>query len=354
MSISWGDIKVLLTFFGPILLPKALTCYQSLKSANSSTLVRPLPPKVLRVLPLLFVAILYFVLQTLPYFSPEEIISLTGSRIQTPNDVLFMRLSAIRSAGLTASDQILKSRFSSLNLRLLYLQYGPSTITECTFCNPEDYKSYFYYSIPSLLFPHLLNLVFLGILTSRLFTGRDGNVWRTQLNFIVISMCIVDLYLTFSFSFRTNSQARTSEDINFFYWNTRIYRHLAIAILDTVFGVLLYLSSTHRVFFEPFTISERINSLNSFVDEARSKVTAVGVIQNTVVRDKELSYKSQQYWTSEGQIIREAMETKEVIESIKSALENRIDMETIVTDADSYAQKILMPFYERANASLAT
>ncbi|KAI6248077.1 hypothetical protein HI914_03458 [Erysiphe necator] len=351
MYISWGNIKVLLTFFGPILLPKAISCFQALRRANSSALVRPVPPKVLRALLLLFAAILYFGLQAMPYFSPEEIISLTNSRLQTPNDVLFTRLSALRSTGLTDSDQILKSRFSSLKSRLLYLQYGPTTIIECTFCDPEDPKSYFYYSLPSILFPHLLNLAILGILTSRLFTGRDTSVWRTQVNFAVIGLCALDLYLTFSYSTQLSSPTRPLQKVSFFHWNIRIYRHLTIALLDIIFGGLIYLSSTHRAFFEQLTIPERINSLNSVVDDARSIVTAIGVIQNTIVRDEVLGYNSQQYWRGEGQMIREAMETNEVIESIKNALENRIDMETIVADADSYAQKILMPFYERVNAS---
>ncbi|TQS34792.1 hypothetical protein Golomagni_04812 [Golovinomyces magnicellulatus] len=347
MAISWDTIRLLLTFFGPVLIPKAIKYYRDLKSAHSSTRVKPLPSAVLCALLLLLAFTFYYISQTLPNSSPEEIFSLTHSRLQIPNDVLFARLSAIRTEGLTQSDKILKSKFHSLDSRLLYLQHGSKTLIECTFCHVEDPKSYFYYSIPSLLFPHLLNLALLGFITSGLFIGRDTSVWRTQVSISAIGLSVVDLYLTFSFPHRSNSRAKTLQEVNLFFWKARTYRFLGLACLDCLFGILLYLSSTQRAFLNPLSVSEKVDSLVHVIEATRSKVIAVGVVQNTIVRNQELRDEAQQYWMNEVQMIQTVMEEKEVVESVKSALQSRIDMDIIVADAHGYAQNIMKSFYER-------
>ncbi|RKF56576.1 putative chorismate synthase protein [Golovinomyces cichoracearum] len=352
MAFSWDNIKLLLTFLGPILVPKAIKCYRDYKSTHSSTRVRPLPSAVLCALLLLLAFTLYYISQTLPNSSPEEVFSITHSRLQIPNDVLFARLSAIRPEGLTESDKILKSKFHSLDSRLLYLQYGPKTLIDCTFCRAEDPKSYFYYSIPSLLFPHLFNLALLGFITSGLFIGKHTSVWRTQVSIAAIGLSIIDLYLTFSFPYRSNSRAKTFQEVYLFFWKARTYRFFALACLDWLIGILLYLSSTQRAFLNPLSVSEKVDSLVHVIDATRSKVIAIGVVQNTIVRNQELRDEVQQYWMNEVQLTQRVMEEKEVVDSVKNALESRIDMDIIVADAHNYVQNIMKSFYERTRPTV--
>lgn len=344
--LTYSRLKVILTLIGPLLLPKVIRCYQAPRNPYSMH-VRPVPLAVIPALIILLASATYFLTQTLPYFSPEEIFSLTNSRLQIPNDILFTRLSAIRPAGLTETDKILKSKMSSLENRLLYLQHGPFTIAYCTFCNPEDPNSYFYFSIPTLLFPHLLNLFILGVTTSSFFTGQDGNAWRSQVSMAAVGLSALDLYFIFSYAHRSNVKAKVLGELDFFFWNARIYRLFSLTLLDLIFGCVLYLSSTNRAFSRTPFATERLENLNNALDEVLSKITGTGIVHNTVARDRDLSFISQQYWTHEVRMSREIMEEKEVIENITRALESRINISAIERDADNYTQMVTAPFYEQ-------
>lgn len=71
------------------------------------------------------------------------------------------------------------------------------------------------------------------------------------------------------------------------------------------------------------------------------KMSTVGILRNTVNRDEELRGKSETYWITEGRVMGELMEEREVVEGVKNALDGRINLETITRDAESYARNVI-------------
>ncbi|TVY30526.1 hypothetical protein LHYA1_G000598 [Lachnellula hyalina] len=342
MALSWGTIKSLLLFFGPILLPKAIAYYRSAKASPAvhGVSIRPIPPLVSRALLILFVVACAFFIRTLPFYSPENIFSVTSSRLQIPVDVLFTRLSALRQGGLTNSDNILRTKISSLDSRLLFFQHGPDIITNCQFCSAEDPKSYLYYSIPSILAPHLFNLCVLALVTSGLFAGKEGAIWRYTATIAAAAAVVIDLYLVSSYDQAANAKATRLEDIDTFFWRMRVYRLLGLAAIDGLLGWVLYLSSTNRAFIKPPTTQERVEASTKVLESVRSRLGTMAVLKNTIYRNSELRANNNEYWVREGKIMGEVMEDRDVVQGVNNALGNRIDINSIARDAEAFAQSI--------------
>ncbi|KAK3985580.1 putative chorismate synthase protein [Cladorrhinum sp. PSN332] len=339
MSISWGTIKSLLIFFGPILLPKIISYYRSVRAAPQAYNLKPipLPPIIARNLLILFCISTVFLVRTLPPFQPENIFKATQSRLQIPTDVLFTRVSSLRPGHkLTAADQALKPRFASLEGRLLYLQFGGDVIASCPFCSSDDPTSYLYYALPDLLIPHIFNLlVITGVTASRQTKG-----WRTPAAISAISLAILDLYLISTYNYQLNSRALRLAEVDFFHWSSRTYRYVALAFLDAVLGLLLYLSGTNRAFVTPPAAAQRVENVLRGLASVRGKVNAVGVVKNTVLRDEDLRGRSNAYWGHEVRLTRETMEEEEVVKGISDALANRLDIKALEKDAEQYTRAI--------------
>lgn len=325
-----------------MLLPKAIRYYRRY-SANSSRgqPIRPVPAPVSRALAILFAVSLVAFVSTLPIFSPENIFAKTYSRVQIPVDVLFARLAAIRPHGLTALDSELRAKLVSLESKLLYLKFGPDAIVNCLFCSPEEQRSYVYYQIPAILAPHLFNIAVLALATSGLFVGREGKVWRKYATLSAIFLIVADVFSLFHYEHQDNAKATRLEDLNMFYWNSRMYRHAAIAGLDAVLGLVLYLSSTNRAFAAPIPPAERLETTARRLESLRSKLMAMAVVRNTVNREGDLRGRTQAYWAHEGVFVGEMMEDREVMESVNNALESRVDMNVITADAEDYAKSVM-------------
>lgn len=338
-------IKSLVLFFGPMLLPKAIAFYKSIRAVpRNGASIRPVPPNVSRALLVLCAVFLVALISTLPIFSPENVFTLTQSRLQIPNDVLFTRLSTLRLNGVTDFDNSLRSKFASLESRLLYIKYGPDAIANCLFCKPEDTSSYFYYSLPSLLAPHLFNLAILGFVTSGLMVGPEGATWRTTGIIGGMAIAAVDIWAVGAYNHQDNARATRLQDVDFFFWKMRLYRGCATAALHALIGWLMYLSSTNRAFLKPLSPSERVEGSLKLLEAARSKVNATGVMRNAVSRDPSMRAKTQNYWVNEGRMMTECMEDREVMEGVNNALENRIKIDQISSDADRYAENLVAAF----------
>ncbi|ESZ97085.1 hypothetical protein SBOR_2515 [Sclerotinia borealis F-4128] len=343
MEISFGTIKSVLIFFGPILLPKAIGYYRSARAAPQihGLAIRPAPPHVSRALTILFIASLAFLIKTFPTFTTPSLFTLTQSRLQIPTDVLFTRLQGLRPNGLLPSEELLRSKFTSIESRLLYLKYGPDTITDCLFCTPEDPSSYLYYSLVSILVPHLFNLFILALVTSGLFIGKEASIWRPTATMAAVAIAILDIYFVSSYNHQSNSRTTRFEEIDFFHWNMQLYRNIALAALDGLLGYLLYLSSTHRAFLTPPTSAERIEATTKIIDQARGRLNGIALMRNATVRDRDLREKVEEYWVREGNVMREVLETREVVDGVRNALESRVDLVAVQRDAEGFAEAVL-------------
>lgn len=304
--------------------------------------MRPLPREIRYALALLAFFVMTLLFKTLPPFTPENIFQRTESRLQIPTDVLFNRIAALRpAAALTAADQALRGKFVNLESRLLYLQFGPSVMTECPFCNAEEPKSYLYYAIPALLWVHLANFFAVAIVTSPSWTGRYGRQWRSWATIAAGGMAAADVWFVSNYSYQSNARALRVGDLDNFYWSARVVRLSTLAVFDAVLGYSIYLSATNRAFFQLPTPAERVENANRALHVAKSKMSALGIIKNTTQRDTELRERSDMYWTHEVRLMSEAMEEREVIEGVSDALENRLNIQNITRDADTYTTMVL-------------
>jgi hypothetical protein len=60
-----------------------------------------------------------------------------------------------------------------------------------------------------------------------------------------------------------------------------------------------------------------------------------------VVRDKELRGVVEEYWVREGNVTREVMEDRSVVDGVRNALENRVDLVAVQREAESFAEAVV-------------
>ncbi|KAG7100399.1 hypothetical protein HYQ44_019751 [Verticillium longisporum] len=345
MSLTWANVRSLVIFFGPILLPKAYAYYQNLKRARAQAAlpIRPVTRPALRTIFFLSFLAFLLVVKATPLFGPENIFALTQSRLQIPVDVLFNRLAVLRPANiLTPRDEALRARFVNLESRLLYFQFGPAVIADCPFCRSDDPKSYAYYALPAIVAPHLLNLIALAAAASRPFAGPHGPPWRTTVTVASAALAALDVYLVTAYNPRPNAAALRLGDIDTFHWTARSLRLVALAALDLALAAALYLSSTNRAFAAPPPAAARLERVNRALATVRSKMTAFGIVRNAGVRDEGLRSRQSGYWAHEVRIMGEVMEEREVVEGVNDAIgSGRVDIERIERDAEEYARSVL-------------
>ncbi|MCJ1476634.1 hypothetical protein MMC13_005302 [Lambiella insularis] len=343
--VSWSTIQALLFTLGPLIIPRLYSYYKAIRTqVQTSTLpIRPTPAHVRYALNILFVASVLAATSTLPYFSPENIFALTSSRLHTPTDVLFTRIAGLRPQNqLTDFDNALRSRLTSLDGRCLYFTYGPSTLAHCPFCNSDDPGSFLYYALPSIISPHIVNLIVLGLATSTAISGVEGSRWRTMSALVGSVIAMVDGYMFHIYEWKANSRATSADELVFFYWRMRIARGLAIALLDAGFAGLMWASSTNRLFVVPVSSAERLETVTRVMESTRGKLGALGMVRNVTVRDETLRRKAEAYWKREGEFMGEVMDEKEVVEGIRSALgSGRMSVSMIEEEARKYAESVI-------------
>ncbi|KIE01189.1 hypothetical protein MAJ_03046, partial [Metarhizium majus ARSEF 297] len=344
MAVTWDSIRSLLLFFGPMLLPKAISWYRSIRTPPHGLPIQPMPPRIRLALGLLFTLSAIYLVKTLPAFAPENLFTRTQSRLQIPVDVLFNRVAVLRPGNvLTASDHALRAKFVNMESRLLYAQFGPQVLSDCPFCNADEPKSYLYYALPSLLWPHLANMIALAAITSPSFTGKHGYQWRTLATIAALTLAGLEAHIAGSYSYKANAKAPRLSEVDFFYWSMRCYRLVALAALDAVLGWAMYLSSTNRAFVQLPSTSERVEDVAKGLLTVKSKLNAIGIINNTAMRDEELRSRCQTYWAHEVRLMRDVMEEREVVEGVNDALSNRINIDSISKDAETYTDSVLEP-----------
>ncbi|RYP15001.1 hypothetical protein DL765_005998 [Monosporascus sp. GIB2] len=344
MEISWGTVRSLLFTLGPLLLPKAISYYRQARAAPRAAglSVVPLPAAARRSIAILVCAALLFLALSLPAFAPENVFVLTQSRLQVPTDVLFTRLSALRP--LTRADEALRARFVNLESRLLYLQYGPAPLAECPFCGPDEPGAYFWYALPALLAPHLLNLALASLATTGggLLGAPPGAArWRWLAAVSAALLAALDAYRTYGYNAGANARATRLSELDAFFWRGRAQRHLSLAALDGLLAALAYLSSTNRAFARGPGPAGRVEGAARLLAAAKARLGVVGVVRNTAVRDEGLRRRAAEYWAREGAVVRAAMEDREVVEGVNDALANRIRIQEIERDADAYVEAML-------------
>ena len=343
--VSFETIKTVAFTAAPFVIPYVIRKYRSFKgqAQMNRPARRPVPEHVRRSLNILFVACVLAIVSTIPALSPENIFVVTSSRIQTSSNVLWERFTTLRpDHRFTELDDKLRDTLQTVDGRCLYLVYGPDILGHCPFCKTDEPNSYFYYALPSLLFPHLLNFIALGLATSIVIARKEGSRWRTQASIAGIMMAVADIALYQTYDWKANSRAVKGKDLTHFYWRMRIIRGIALAILDGGFACLLWLSSTNRLFVVPPSATERVIEVIKLIETQGGKISAAGVVQNTTVRSEALRTRCNDYWKQEGDVMQEIMAEKQVVDSMRNVLgSGRINMEKVEQEANLYSENLL-------------
>ncbi|ROT42473.1 hypothetical protein SODALDRAFT_287746 [Sodiomyces alkalinus F11] len=348
MALTWANIRSLAIFFGPILLPKAIGYYKSLRAARAraNLPIVAVPAHIQGVLALLASTALFLLVRSTPFFAPENVFQATQSRLQINTDVLFNRLRSLRPDNvLTPDDEALRSKFVNLESRLLYFQYGPDVLAACPFCSSDDPGSYFYYALPALLAPHVLNLLVLAAATSRLFSGHHGPRWRPRVTLAVVGLALLDVYLLSAYDARANAAALRLSELDFYFWSARALRLVALAALDAGLAFVLYLSSTNRAFSTlAASPAARVDGLARGITLVRRRVSALYFVRSATAWDENLRSRSDAWWARDARFMGEVMQEPEVAESVNDAIgSGRVDLEKINSEAEGYVRAALQP-----------
>ncbi|KAL1957143.1 hypothetical protein VTO42DRAFT_6286 [Malbranchea cinnamomea] len=306
----FNTVKTLLIFFAPVLVPRAISYYRSFRASLAHRpSPRPLPTAASRALNILFCSTAFFLALSLPFSPhspPENIFVLTSSRFDTPVDLLFSRLARLRPhQTLTPQDTLLRERLATVVDRKLYLRFGEDAIINCPFCSAESPITYLLYYLPFNIFiPHLFHLFILGLVTSAPLVGTHASRWRTKFVITGLSLVFLEIALVYSFDPLLHGPlSRNPMAIPQSLHNRLFFaRFVVFAILDAVCAGLIYLSATNRLFYTRSTAAEQAEQLVTAVTGAvistTSKLHALNVAKNAVVRDEQLKAQDEKYWAA--------------------------------------------------------
>lgn len=325
-----------------MLLSKGIGWYRGAK-AQTRTQQKPIAPLTTRPLfaiTLLVVTSVLFALYTTPILAPENIFTRTRSHPPISTGLLFRRLNEVRP--LTPHDDLIRAKFETKASRLLYYKYGGDVLADCPFCNSQDPQTYLLYAAPAIALAHLANALIVGVATSEPITGKAGLQWRSLATYAAVALLLADGYMLAAWDPAGNENVRVLPDVSFFHWYMRLCRFLAFAVLDLALAGVLYLSTTNRMFVVPPTVSEKIDMATAALSIVQLRIRAANVLKNTIARDGELRAIDAAYWSHEGAVMQEAMESEEVMDSMRDAVENgRLDPAGMDRAADDFTRRIM-------------
>lgn len=219
--------------------------------------------------------------------------------------MIFTRLARLRpNSNLTEFDVALRSKLTTQAARKVYLRFGPDALVSCQFCSPEQIESYLLYFLPSKIFaPHLFHLLIIGIVTTASLTGPDASRWRNKFTMAGVVLAAFDTYLVTTYDPLRNASAAVRAGQlppSSSYAQLSLVRPLAFAVFDGVCALIIYLTATHRFFFRPPSQNEQVEQLvahaTAALSGATSKLHALSVTRNAVVREPVLKARDDEYW----------------------------------------------------------
>ncbi|KIW05394.1 uncharacterized protein PV09_03909 [Verruconis gallopava] len=322
--VTFGNIVQATIFIGPWILPRALAFYRSIRASSHTpnAAVREPPSKVQRCLNVLFAAVVVSVILSFPYFAPENIFKATNARLGLDSNLLVSRLNALRQGALTDTDKLFLEKLENepKMWRYIYAAYGPEVALTCPFCQANEPQSYLYYALPGIAVPHLIHIFLLGLITSSFFSGAEGSRWRTHATIAGVALALIELYTTWNYKWEANVTKRMLGEVDFFYARMRVYRHLAFAATDAIFGWVLYLTSTNRWLVKPPSTTQQLSEVAQQLAGMHAQVNLLANLRNATVRDAELRQGQEMYWRREQEEMAGIMQDDNVRSAVTSVL----------------------------------
>lgn len=346
-DLTASSIFQIFLFAGPWLFPRALAFYRSIRSGNQgpNTTVRPPPPHVQRCLNILFGGVLVCLVLTLPYFATPNVFKETGSRLGLPTKLLQSRLHALREGNLAPLEQLFLEKMDQepqkwnapKDTALLYAAYGPEVVLQCPFCSPEQPNTYLYYALPAIMGWHMVHIFLLGAITSTFCSGSEGARWRTYATIAGVALAAGEFYMTYTYNWELNGLMRRLEDVDWFYWDMRMWRQLAFAAIDGLLGWFLWLTSTNRWLVKPATITEQLSEATNTLADSYTQINIVSSLRNAIVRDTELRATQEEYWLLAAREAQSIESEREVIDARNIAM-SRMDINRLKGTYDNFLE----------------
>ena len=347
LTLNCSSAQTLLIFLGPAVVPALIHLHRRIRSGPSIQ-VKPKSESPVWALSALFVSALVALVSTLPPFQPENIFFLTKSRLQTPASVLLSRLSAIRP--LTPTDETLRRVFDAggLESQLLYLRFGPSMFSCPLYPNPSvafvPAEMCILCAAPSILAPHLLHLLALGIATSH-FAGQHAPRWRTIACVAGFVLAAMEFSLLVYDDDSANLSSTRVTELDPTHWKFRVWRGLAIAATDAVLGWLMWLQATGRAWVVETEMGERVAEAASALEEIVKRAKTLAVLRNGVAREAGLRRRVESYWSREGEMMASILGDPEAVDAQRMAWK-RLDVDKVRKEAEAYVDGGLAEFVD--------
>ncbi|RVD80291.1 uncharacterized protein DFL_008192 [Arthrobotrys flagrans] len=338
--VSWATIQTTVFLFGPILIPKLIAIVRSVNVRKTST--RAVDPRTRFGLNVLTLAVFLALASSSSYFQSENIITATGARLLlTPNDVLLRRVENLRLRqgleGLSSNDAMLLNTLRTREGRLLYAAYGPKALIECTWCSISDPSGYLYYSAPTIAAPHVANIAVLGLVTSSL-SSRVTRSFRIPATMAGLGVALGEFILLYNHDLLQNTQATLPTDINWYHWRLLTYRGLAIAIVNCLLGVMVYLSATGRYGFSGVSDLEKIEALSKSLDVGLSHVRTNLFVKSTTTRNESSLNNVSEFWRAEAANRRNVAIQ---LEDTKKQVLERVNLDSINDEAFKFTSNLI-------------
>jgi len=148
-------------------------------------------------------------------------------------------------------------------------------------------------------------------------------------------LAVAEVWFIATYDDKPNLRSTRLSEIDFIHWKMQVWRGLAIAAVDGGLGWVIWLQATGRAFITPPAAGERLADHGRLLEGLLSKTRGLGVMRNSTVRDTNTRSKASDYWTKEGEIMRDVFEQPEVLESQRNAL-RRLDTTKVGRDAEAY------------------
>ncbi len=174
----------------------------------------------------------------------------------------------------------------------------------CTFCTIDDELSYVLYHLPTnVLGLHLLHFLAVGMATSSSAGGREVGRWRGRALLGAAMLALGDLYMLMGFEQRVDVNGPAPMGL---FWVMRVLRPLTLCGFDALLAGVLWAGATNRLLmFGGGSVDEEsvkrrnmemLTRSNVVLQTAQTKLRAVNVVRNAVVRDRVLQRVENGYW----------------------------------------------------------
>ena len=196
-------------------------------------------------------------------------------------------------------------------------------------------ETFLLYALPNILFPHLVHIAVLGLVTTKQVFRSDnkaGAVWRTLATLMGVALAVSEVYYVSTYSHTANISARSAADNVYPHWAILTYRGLAVALVDAALGYAIYLTATGRwgglLSDSPV---ERIDAVSAALEDVIKGTNSAVSLKQAVMTDADLRRQVVDFWEKEDLTRRELAEVegvrlaRRVVERRRNWASTRID-----------------------------